>query len=193
MGVSLLAASMIIKAKYCWWNPISINVSTSCSHANIISSFGGCFQWLAWFISQPSSLVLPARHRHQLVVEQRPHLWPYSVLAETFRLFEVVCSICSLLSRLISLADSSCWQSHPLLLPGEGCPCWNPSRLVAPGSPRLGSVATPSNRSRRIIVGYAQICCIYEVIVENNRIFFAGKCLHAVWHCFISFPHILGI
>lgn len=89
--------------------------------------------------------------------EQCPHLWLYSVLAETVRLFQVSCSVSSLFSRLISPADSSCSQSHPLLLPSEGCPGWNPPPLVAPGSPKLGSVGTPSSCSGRIIMGYAQI------------------------------------
>lgn len=54
MGVSLLAASIIIKSKYCWWNPTLINISTSCSHANIVSSFGSCLQRPVWFMPWPS-------------------------------------------------------------------------------------------------------------------------------------------
>lgn len=36
------------------------------------------------------------------------------------------------------------------------------------------------------------MCHIYEMIAENHQSS-AGKCLHAAWHCLISFQHLPGI
>lgn len=115
------------------------------------------------------------------------HLRPCTVLAETFRLFLVGCFICSLFSVPFLLPTPEL-----LTIPPCAAAPFQPSSLGGPGQPQTGVTGNSWDCSRRIITGYARICCIYEIIVENHQSS-AGKCLHTAWHCFISFQCPLGV
>lgn len=143
MGVSLLAASIIIKSKYCWWNPILINISTSCSHANIVSSFGSCLQRPVWFMPWPSGpqcylLCTSIAGWQKHCREQCLHLWLYSILAETFRLFRVCCFICSLFSMPFLLLTQELLTVPSLASAQWRLPWLEPISLGGPGQPHTG-------------------------------------------------------
>lgn len=156
MGVSLLAASITIKSKYCWWNPTLINISTSCSHANIVSSLGACFQPLVWFMPQPTFprcyLLSAGIAGHRSVGESsvctsgRAQSWQ-----KLSGCFGWVVLFAAYLQCCFSADSRAANNPTPCFLPSESCPGRSPSPLVALGSPTLVSVGTPSGR---IIVGY---------------------------------------
>lgn len=130
-------------------------------------------------------LALPARHRRRRLPqpgrEQRLRRWqnPPGCFGRV-GLFAASFQCC--FSRCLEL----------LTVPPLAAAPREPSPLVALGSPILVSVGTPRDCSKRIIMGYAQICYIYEIIVENYQSS-AGTCLHVARHCFLSPRRLRGV
>lgn len=116
------------------------NILFSCKHRfklwKLSPATGVIYAMAVW----PS--VLPALHKHCWVQkhcrEQRLHLWLYSILAETFRLFRVCCFICSLFSMPFLLLTQELLTIPSLASAQWRLPRLEPISLGGPGQPHTG-------------------------------------------------------